>query len=142
MFLGQGDYATVQAKKRLHQDAFRHVVLRAYQQRCGICHLPRTELLDAAHIIPDRDKRGEPRVTNGVALCRLHHGAFDADLLGIRPDYVIEISERLLAEHDGPTLEMALKGFDGKALHLPRRNTQKPDPDLLEARYEQFRKTA
>lgn len=45
----------------------------------------------AAHIIPDREEGGEPPVTNGLALCKLHHTAFDAFFLSIRPDYVIEI---------------------------------------------------
>ncbi|HNW35282.1 MAG TPA: HNH endonuclease, partial [Candidatus Ozemobacteraceae bacterium] len=37
-------------------------------------------------ILPDDDERGAPEVSNGLCLCRLHHGAFDTDLLGIRPD--------------------------------------------------------
>lgn len=132
-------YTTVLAKKRLHQDAFRHHVIGAYEKRCCICRLPRTELLDAAHIIPDRDVRGLPRIPNGLALCRLHHGAFDADLLGIRPDRVIEISPRLLDEQDGPTLEHAIKAFHHQSLHAPTKPAHEPDPNLLEERYTRFR---
>ena len=64
-------YKTVEAKKRLHQDGFRALVLRAYDTRCAICNLPRPELLEAAHILPDRDERGRPEVANGLSLCRL-----------------------------------------------------------------------
>ncbi len=135
-------YATVEVKRRLHQDAFRHLVLHAYAERCAICNLPRRELLDAAHILPDRDARGEPSVPNGLALCKLHHSAFDADLIGIRPDGVVEVSRVLLDESDGPTLEVALKGVAGKSLHLPRRRDQHPDRTFLEERFETFRRSA
>lgn len=133
-------YATVRTKKRLHQVAFRHHVLRAYEERCAVCRFPRPELLDAAHILPDRDVRGNPEVPNGLALCRLHHGAFDTNLMGVRPDGVIEIAPRLLKERDGPTLEHGLKGFDGKVLHSPEDPTLRPRPEYLEERYEAFRR--
>jgi putative restriction endonuclease len=133
-------YATVEAKRRLHQDMFRGAVLRAYEQRCSICRLPRRELLDAAHILPDNHARGEPVVPNGLALCRLHHGAFDANLIGIRPDHVIEISARLMADTDGPLLEHGLKGFAGRSIQLPRSEREHPDGEALAERYDLFRR--
>jgi putative restriction endonuclease len=135
----QRRYVTVLAKRRLHQQAFRLQVLHAYADRCAICRFPRRELLEAAHIVPDHSVRGEPEVPNGLALCRLHHGAFDTDFLGIRPDGVIEIAPALLAERDGPTLEHGIKGFHGKVLHMPDRTEARPKQIYLEERYEQFR---
>lgn len=135
-------YATIEVKRRLHQDAFRHLVLGAYADRCAICNLPRRELLDAAHILPDRDERGVPSVPNGLSLCKLHHGAFDANLIGIRPDHVVEVSPVLMGESDGPTLEIALKGMAGRSLQLPRRAAHQPDASFLEERYETFRSIA
>jgi putative restriction endonuclease len=131
-------YITVQAKKRIHQETFRLHVLNAYEHRCAICRLPRSELLQASHILPDRDERGVPEVPNGLALCHLHHGAFDADLLGIRPDGHIELSPELRETHDGPTLEHALKAFDGRPLHKPTRREQWPREQFLEERYTRF----
>jgi putative restriction endonuclease len=81
-----------------------------------------------------------PEVPNGLALCRLHHGAFDTNLMGVRPDGVIEIAPRLLKERDGPTLEYGLKGFDGKLLHAPEDPGLRPRPEYLEERYEAFRR--
>jgi len=133
-------YSTIEAKKRLHQDAFRYHVLSAYRERCTVCRLPRRELLDAAHIIPDRDPRGLPTIQNGLALCKLHHSVYDTHLLAIRPDLRVEISAKLLEEHDGPTLQHALKGYDGSRLHLPANRTRYPDVKLLEERYEQYLK--
>lgn len=133
-------YVTVQAKRRLHQARFRLEVLRAYAQQCAVCRLPLKALLEAAHIVPDREETGEPVVPNGLALCRLHHGVFDTDLMGVRPDGVIELSPSLRDMRDGPTLEQAVKPFDGQRLHLPSHAGDRPEWWRLEERYERFRK--
>jgi putative restriction endonuclease len=68
-------YSTIEAKVRLHQAEFRELVLSAYDRRCSVSGLPIPELLQAAHIIPDRDERGQPNITNGICLSILHHTA-------------------------------------------------------------------
>ena len=132
-------YATIELKRRLHQAAFRHLVLGAYANRCAMCNLPRRALLEAAHILPDRDHRGLPSVPNGLALCKLHHAAYDANLIGVRPDHVVEVSPVLMDESDGPTLEIVLKALAGRAIRLPRRQSDHPDTAFLEERYVTFR---
>lgn len=72
-------------------------------------------------------------------MCAIHHRAFDANLLGVDPKYRVEIRRDVLKELDGPTLEHALQGIHGELLTLPRRQVERPRPDLLEVRYEQFR---
>ena len=47
--------------------------------------------VEAAHILPDTHPRGEAVVPSGLALCKLHHAAFDANILGIRPDYTVDL---------------------------------------------------
>jgi putative restriction endonuclease len=79
-------YITTLTRRRLHQQTFRLRVLRAYRESCAICRLRHDELLEAAHILPDTHPLGEPTVSNGLALCKLHHAAFDRPILGIRPD--------------------------------------------------------
>ena len=76
-----------------------------------------------------------------ASLCRLHHGAFDASLLGIRPDGQVVISDALLEANDGPTHEHRLKGFDGQRIHVPRRKVLRPRPEYLEERFAAFRAT-
>ena len=137
---GRRKYITAATQVRLHQSAFRMRVLRAYRQSCAICRLKHPELLEAAHIVPDRDPRGAPTVTNGMSLCGLHHTAFDRHVLGIRPDYHIELRQDILEEEDGPMLRHGLQGFQGKAILLPRRDAERPRGEFLEERYEQFRK--
>ena len=132
-------YLTAAVKQRLHQRGFRERVLRAYREQCAFCRLRHHELLDAAHIIPDGEPGGEPIVTNGLSLCKLHHAAFDKLLLGVRPDYIIEVRKDILREHDGPMLLHGLQDLHGKMIILPRSIHQRPNSELLEKRYMRFR---
>lgn len=132
------EYVTSQARRRLHQRAFRERVLRAYQDQCAFCRLRHIELLDAAHIMPDTEEDGEPVVHNGISLCRLHHAAFDRFFIGVRPDYVIEVRADILEESDGPTLQHAIQGLHNKSIALPKRNIERPSVDLLAERYNRF----
>ncbi len=135
-------YITAFVRTRLHQRVFRERVLHAYQDRCTLCRLRHRDLLDAAHIIPDAAPAGEPVVANGLALCKIHHAAFDHLLIGIRPDYVVEVQPRVLAESDGPMLRHGLQGLHNSPLSLPRRLEDYPDPSRLGDRYEQFKGAA
>ena len=137
----QREYRTRMTKIRLHQPSFRSRVLHAYNSTCAICRLRHSELLDAAHILPDGHPRGAPVVPNGITLCKLHHAAFDRNLLGIRPDYVVEVRSELLREIDGPMLQHGLKEMNGTQLVLPRERASRPDTARLEQRYEEFRST-
>jgi putative restriction endonuclease len=109
-------YVTRQVRQRLHQQAFRERVLAAYREHCAICRLRHNELLEAAHIVADRDPEGEPTVSNGLALCKLHHAAFDCHIIGVNPDYRVEVRVDVLEEIDGPMLEHGLQGFHGSRL--------------------------
>ena len=132
------EYAQATVKRRLHQPVFRQRVLIAYSSRCALCSLRHPELLDAAHIKEDSEG-GEPVVPNGVAMCAIHHRAFDSDVLGIRPDYVVQVRPDVLEEQDGPTLRHALQGIHGTRISLPRAAASRPSPALLEERFERFR---
>jgi putative restriction endonuclease len=132
-------YVTAVVRQRLHQRSFREIVLLAYRERCSLCQLRHYELLDAAHIIPDPDPEGLPRITNGIALCKLHHAAFDGMLLGITPDYTVEIRRDVLEESDGPMLQHGLKALHGGRIALPRNKDSWPDQKALDVRYERFR---
>jgi putative restriction endonuclease len=76
----------------------------------------------------------------GLAMCKIHHAAYDSRILGVRPDLVVEIREDLLHEIDGPMLTYGLQGRHGQRLmSLPRSRAERPDPELLDARYQRFR---
>jgi putative restriction endonuclease len=135
-------YALHVVRQRLHQAGFRERVLAAYRRTCSFCRLRHEELLDAAHIIPDGQPRGEPVVPNGLALCKLHHAAFDNDIIGIRPDLIIEVRSDVLREIDGPMLRHGLQGLHGASVTVPREAALQPARDRLEERYEQFQKAS
>lgn len=130
-------YAVRQAVVRMHQGRFRAIVIPAYRERCAICSLKERRLLDAAHIVRDSDPRGEPAVRNGLSLCSIHHRAFDQNLVGVSPDYEVQVSRRLLEEDDGPMLDL-LKGFHQLPIELPGRLTARPDRERLAVRFGEF----
>jgi putative restriction endonuclease len=132
-------YALRLVRQRMHQATFREAVLTAYDKRCAISGLPEPRLLDAAHIIIDGDSdKGQPVVPNGLPLSKLHHAAFDANLIGIDPDFCIHISEQLLSMNDGPMFEHGVKGLAGRTIRLPGRKIDWPDRDRLALRFAEF----
>lgn len=133
-------YQTREVLTRLHQSSFRERVLRAYQNHCAICMLKHPELLDAAHIIPDSLQGGEPIVTNGISLCKIHHSAYDNNILGISPNYDIEVREDILAEKDGPMLKYGIQALNKSKLILPKQKVHWPDQERLHLRYTNFLK--
>jgi putative restriction endonuclease len=135
-------YVTVLTQHRVHQQSFRERVLEAYRQQCAICRLRHEELLEAAHILPDGHPQGEPIVPNGLALCKLHHAAFDRHILGITPTLRVEVRLDILHEVDGPMLLHGLQGFQGAQIVTPRSAALKPRAEFLAERYELFRRAS
>jgi putative restriction endonuclease len=130
-------YAVRHTRVRLHQARFRGRVVPAYSSQCAICRLKELRLLDAAHIVGDVEEFGEPSVSNGLSLCAIHHRAFDENLVGISPGYVVHISRRLREDEDGPMLDL-LKRFHETRLHVPTREANRPDRERLNARFSRF----
>jgi hypothetical protein len=91
--------------------------------------------MEAAHILPDGHPLGEPVISNGLALCKLHHAAFDAYIIGVTPDLEVTVRLDVLQEIDGPMLQHGLQGFPGRRIHVPRADHLKPNRDFLAERY-------
>lgn len=126
-------------KARLHQRVFRSQVLLAYRSRCSVCRIRHPELLDAAHIIEDGEPQGQPVTPNGLAMCKIHHAAFDAKILGVRPDLSLHVRKDVLDEIDGWMLKGGIQGIHNKNLEvIPSARAARPDPDRLEQRYAHF----
>jgi putative restriction endonuclease len=127
-------------KVRLHQRVFRTQVLHAYEGRCAVCNLGHSRLLDAAHIIADGQPQGQPVVPNGLAMCKIHHAAYDSGILGIRPeDLTLHVRQDILDEVDGPMLRHGLQDMhDVRLMKIPRSVAARPDPLRLASRYAEF----
>lgn len=140
-FLDQSANEVVTARRydlvetmRAYRDAkFRPAVLRAYSYRCSVCQCA-LKLVDAAHIIPVADPQSTDDVTNGLALCRIHHGAFDNGLMGVQSTYRIIVNqaqERHLAELG---LDSGIDRFRSQLperIMVPASLEARPDPRKL-----------
>jgi putative restriction endonuclease len=105
----------------------------AHLGRRATSHLSEPRLVDVARIFIDADERLEqPVISHGLPLTKIHHVAFDAHLIGVDPDYRIDLSDRLLEIHDGP-----LKGIAGTLIVRPNRIEDRPERDRLAIRFEQ-----
>lgn len=87
---------------RPNQQIFRSSVMDKYGACCSVCSIDILELIEAAHIIPKKD-RGTDLPENGLPLCVLHHKAYDANLFCIHPDTLA-----VTPHPTGPTLEQLL----------------------------------
>jgi putative restriction endonuclease len=133
-------YVTREIRTRVHQQVFRDRVIAAYREQCALCRIRHIQLLDAAHIIPDHDERGEPTVSNGLSLCKIHHAAYDSNLMSISPDYKIHVKIDLLEEIDGPMLQHGIKELHKQTIILPRSKVHHPSKNNLAIRFEEFLK--
>jgi len=131
-------YITVTSLRRVHQKGFREIVLKAYRNQCTLCRLRQIELLDAAHIIADKEDMGEPIIQNGLSLCKIHHAAYDRNIIGISPDYKVKVRKDILEEIDGPMLRYGLQSLDNSKLILPRNQRDYPDRERLDRRFGEF----
>ena len=126
-------------RQRIHQPLFRARVLQAYDHKCTICQITHTRLLDAAHILED-SRGGQPIVSNGLPLCKIHHSAYDANILGISPDLIVKVRSDILLEVDGPMLKHGIQAMDGLRIVTPRERAAQPSKENLDVRYSDFLK--
>lgn len=105
----------------------------------AVCRLGERPGLDGAHLVPDREKLGTPRVANGLALSALHHGTFDRDLIGITPELRVHAFRDRLEHAEQEETVSAIVRFDGKRLRLPFEEAKRPDRELVAWRWEEAR---
>lgn len=108
---------TVSVKAR--KAAFRHRVIQLYDNTCVVCEKKRLSPsgypeVEAAHIYP-KGKQGADDYRNGIALCRLHHWAFDAGLFTISDD--LKVIVRAGLQQDDNYYEITR--YEGKVILKP-----------------------
>ena len=92
----KGQRITVTRNQYVRSPQFRVSVLEAYFHSCAMCGV-QLDLIDAAHVVPHADPSGSDAVTNGIALCSLHHRSFDTGLLYVDPTYKIHVNQDRLS---------------------------------------------
>lgn len=120
-----------ETRRRARDTAFSELVRQAYGETCAICGSSRETPngypeVEAAHIYP-KQEGGADDVRNGIALCKLHHWAFDTGWLAISDEYEILVKDA--SERDG---YYQFKQREGDTLHLPDNDEAKPHPMFLE----------
>lgn len=108
---------------------------KAYNFSCAICGSSRESPdgnpeVEAAHIYPKRDN-GKDHVRNGIALCRLHHWAYDTGWLAISDEYKVLVT-------DNPEVEgyEEFAQYEGVKLHIPENEDLQPHVRYLRAHRE------
>lgn len=115
------------------QGAFRLRLLDAYQGQCAITGEHTLPVLDAAHIQPYLGPRSN-HVQNGLVLTKEFHALFDRGYVGVTPDYVVRVSDRLREEFKNGHRYYP---FDDKPLvQLPRDARARPSRDALAWHFE------
>jgi putative restriction endonuclease len=101
--------------KKLRDTSFKSRVLTAYGFECAFCGL-QLKLIDAAHLVPVSYPKSSDETCNGIALCALHHRAFDKALVTLNEEYQVIMNQEELTKlkksgHDGelPRFIKALK---------------------------------
>lgn len=100
----------VSVSKKLRDVSFRKCVLTAYSFHCAICGI-QLKLVEAAHIIPVNHDNGTDETRNGLALCTLHHKAYDQALISVAEDYSVQINRNRVSELQNQKLSDGLAKF-------------------------------
>ncbi|GBU21545.1 hypothetical protein R80B4_01438 [Fibrobacteres bacterium R8-0-B4] len=135
--------ANVSAKMiTIRSRSFRKAVVETYDYTCCVCGLKITSPntinweVEAAHIVP-HNLNGKDDIWNGVALCRLHHWAFDVGWFSFSNKYRVLLSPYL---KDIPNDFGKINGFDffkdslesNKKILLPEGASWRPHESALE----------
>lgn len=121
-------------RQKYRAKSFSRRVLDAYHHRCAFCGV-QLRLLDAAHIVPVAAPDSTDDVRNGVALCKLHHFAYDSNLVAFDAEYRIWVSRKRVRDLEAQGVAGGLKqfvGLLGLSLALPPDPRNHPDKYLIE----------
>lgn len=83
--------AVASVRRALRDNSFKDRVLTAYSHQCAVCSL-QMDLVEAAHIVPVAVPDSTDETSNGLALCVLHHKAFDRSIIAIDDQYHVLMS--------------------------------------------------
>ena len=131
-----GKSQAMKAERQRRGRQFVEEVLDCYERKCAICEQS-VRLgdalmgIDACHVKPIQHF-GEDVVNNGIALCKLHHWAFDRGAISISKEMELLVSPKL----NGSRIEMYYHEYSGKPLFVPRN----PSAVLLEENVQYHRR--
>jgi len=113
-----------EVSRKVRQSSFQRRVLTAYSHKCAFCGV-QLKLVDAAHIVPVSISNSTDETCNGIALCALHHRAFDFGLITFQNNYDIVHNAKKMTQLRNLNLSGGDKGFLSA---LKQRIALPPDP--------------
>ena len=118
-------------RRRVRDTAFTKLVRDTYDYQCAVCGSSRESPdgnpeVEAAHIYP-KHEGGSDDPRNGIALCKLHHWAFDTGWFSLTDDH--EILVKNASDRDG---YHEFKQLEGESIRLPTEENAKPHPVFLQ----------
>lgn len=126
--------AMITTLRMLRDRRFSQNVLEASAHKCAFCAV-QLKLLDAAHILPVAHPDSHDLVSNGVALCALHHRAYDTALITFDGTYAVRVNQSAVAclRNDGRAGGLAaFKSALRPSLLLPRRQASHPSAIMIQ----------
>lgn len=111
--------------------SFRRRVLSVYDHRCAFCGL-QLNLVDAAHILPVSIQESTDHTHNGIALCVLHHRAYDTSLVSFDEGYRIIYNKTQIADLSAARRDGGLQKFLETlrpVIYVPSQD--KPKPEII-----------
>jgi putative restriction endonuclease len=100
----------ISVSRKLRDVGFRKRVLAAYEYHCAVCGI-QLRLVEAAHIIPVSHDSSTDETRNGLALCALHHKAYDQALVAVVDDYSIRVNHQQAKDLQNQGLSGGLANF-------------------------------
>lgn len=123
------------SKRKKRSEAFRRKVKENYNYSCAVCGRSRftkkgNPEVESAHIYPvEENGSNDPR--NGLALCKLHHWAFENGLFSITDEFSILVYKKLKDNPKGINHYKEITSFNGKKIRLPQSKTDYPHTIFL-----------
>lgn len=122
---------------------FRKNVLRAYNYRCAVCGfdlaLDTVPVgIEAAHI-KWKQYSGVCEVTNGVALCSIHHKALDKGVITFNSELRVQVSPATIG---GDMVQRLIFDYESKKISLPRDVLLYPSEKAIEWHMREVYKTS
>jgi len=117
----------------LRDYSFRNRVLTAYGRRCAFCDL-QMNLIEAAHIVPVNMETSTDETRNGIALCTLHHKAYDVSLVTFDERYRLVTNPQYLEEMKEASLDGGMQKFINNLkpiINVPPESRDRPYIDYL-----------
>ncbi|WP_343633425.1 HNH endonuclease [Fluviicola sp.] len=119
-------------RKKIRDNSFKNRVLTAYSGSCAFCGV-QLKLVDAAHIIPV-ENNGTDETSNGIALCALHHRAYDRRLIAFDETYRIMVNVNQMNNLTSLSLDGGRENFENSLrpiIILPPAINDRPHIDFI-----------